>query len=644
PAARGFPHGYRGTEPHEVQNQPAFRRTTSKLSVVADVHKSVGSAESVSALQAVPASVTSAVYINSVAISNSVPKDPFQFRKFSVLKHIPQNTGIQETPELENGNNNVSSSIHNNTSNSYQSNNKHISDKPGDSAWSASRRQRSPSPPFPSPPPLSPDSESVNSEDPSISASTSCSNLHPQEAELPPPPAELTKAHASSVYEDLPPPPLQHHADSEWHAQSSHLEFPDPPSPARLAIAARQPLSSSQKQKDFTGTAQVERVPASSTSTFKQYFDSGTKANFARAKALFGAVDETRTEPTKAYIGRSEVQSKVSRKSAVGPSRHQPQGCVNPDSGESETDCSNKSHKVSSTQPPLPKLVMEPVVTQAESNGSVSPAPSTDSVQSLVNTQGSHVTIISTSAGKSGDGLANGSGTAVHEDKPNGAPAGSNTNNDIVGGGSSSSRAPVPVAASSSSSNGVVLRGRSDGPARAVARMVVSAGPESLTRHVAQNGQSSSSSSSQPPSPAVSKSKHDLIADIQSAVSGTSNLSLRRAKSRGEGVSMVYSSKRNSTGQDQSKMTDTTRPLTGDFDPKNFLDQIEKVDSTGRAIPEWRRHVLAKHAAEKAQKEFEEKRVENDYESRFKDMPAWKRALIERREAQARKEEAASKK
>ena len=57
------------------------------------------------------------------------------------------------------------------------------------------------------------------------------------------------------------------------------------------------------------------------------------------------------------------------------------------------------------------------------------------------------------------------------------------------------------------------------------------------------------------------------------------------------------------------QMTDTTRPLTGDFDPKNFLDQVETVDTTGRTIPEWRRHVLAKHAAEKAQKEFEERRV-----------------------------------
>ena len=46
-----------------------------------------------------------------------------------------------------------------------------------------------------------------------------------------------------------------------------------------------------------------------------------------------------------------------------------------------------------------------------------------------------------------------------------------------------------------------------------------------------------------------------FVPDIQSAVSGTSNLSLRRAKSRGEGVSMVFSSKRHSTGQDAAKVS-----------------------------------------------------------------------------------------
>ncbi|XP_035828393.1 espin [Aplysia californica] len=163
--------------------------------------------------------------------------------------------------------------------------------------------------------------------------------------------------------------------------------------------------------------------------------------------------------------------------------------------------------------------------------------------------------------------------------------------------------------------------------------------PRSPTQKTYNREWSSSSTNSQPFSPV--ESKHNLIADIQSAVSGNSSLSLRRAKSRGEGVSMVYqSSKAAKRNGGETTPVSESKPLTGEFDPKNFLDKVEKIDSTGRPIPEWRRQVLAKHAAEKAQKDFEENKVVEDYEARFKDMPAWKRALIERREAQAKEEEA----
>ncbi|GFR67995.1 ankyrin repeat and SAM domain-containing protein 6 [Elysia marginata] len=631
----------------EGQGQRIVRRTISKASVnsstsdigtfevttvVADVHKSRGSIDSVSAVQAVPANsnITSAVSINSVAVSSSTNKDTPQFRKFSVLKHIPQNTGIQERPELE--------------ANSSNSNN-HFAVN--------SRGQRSPSPP-----PLSPGSESFDSEDISVSASTSCSNLQHQDTDFPPPPphllsqsreasienfppppSEFLQAQSSSLYEELPPPPQQS-SSSEWQAASSSQDFPAPPSPARLAIASRTKLKPS---------SQDHTEKAASTSNFKQYFDSGTKANFAKAKALFGAVYQTTQESDRSKAD-SNILSRVSnrgRETSPRPNTSPSYGCVNPDSGERETDCHKSKKESGKTQKSTDgftrgyqpsKLMMDSAASQ-NSNGPVSPALSSqsggesslsqDSVHSVINDQGGHVTIISTSGGEGGQ-TAN--GASATDKKINGtAPGATSANTDIV-------KAPVPVCESpSSTSTSVVMRGGSGGSGRDGARMVVSAGPEMLSKPGAQNGRpSSSSSSSQPASPPVTKNKHDLIADIQSAVSGTSNLSLRRAKSRGEGVSMVYSSKRNSTGQDQSKMMDTTRPLTGDFDPKNFLDKVETVDSTGRTIPEWRRHVLAKHAAEKAQKEFEEKRVVEDYESRFKDMPAWKRALIERREAQAR--------
>lgn len=48
--------------------------------------------------------------------------------------------------------------------------------------------------------------------------------------------------------------------------------------------------------------------------------------------------------------------------------------------------------------------------------------------------------------------------------------------------------------------------------------------------------------------------------------------------------------------------------LEGDFDPKNFMDQIDGVDKSGNPIPDWKKQMLARNLAEKAFKEYEEKR------------------------------------
>lgn len=76
--------------------------------------------------------------------------------------------------------------------------------------------------------------------------------------------------------------------------------------------------------------------------------------------------------------------------------------------------------------------------------------------------------------------------------------------------------------------------------------------------------------------------------------------------------------------------------LEGDFDPKNFMDQIDGVDKSGNPIPDWKKQMLARNLAEKAFKEYEEKRKLEEIEARFKNMPLWKRQLIERKEAEAR--------
>lgn len=48
--------------------------------------------------------------------------------------------------------------------------------------------------------------------------------------------------------------------------------------------------------------------------------------------------------------------------------------------------------------------------------------------------------------------------------------------------------------------------------------------------------------------------------------------------------------------------------LEGDFDPKNFMDQIDGVDKSGNPVPDWKKQMLARNLAEKAFKEYEEKR------------------------------------
>ncbi|XP_052082827.1 probable protein kinase DDB_G0277539 isoform X2 [Mytilus californianus] len=76
--------------------------------------------------------------------------------------------------------------------------------------------------------------------------------------------------------------------------------------------------------------------------------------------------------------------------------------------------------------------------------------------------------------------------------------------------------------------------------------------------------------------------------------------------------------------------------LMGEFDPKNFMDKVPDLDPAGAKYPEWKKQLLARQLAEKALQESEEKKKQEEYEARFKNMPAWKRQMIERKEAQAK--------
>lgn len=83
--------------------------------------------------------------------------------------------------------------------------------------------------------------------------------------------------------------------------------------------------------------------------------------------------------------------------------------------------------------------------------------------------------------------------------------------------------------------------------------------------------------------------------------------------------------------------------LEGEFDPKNFLDQVPDKDSGGRDIPPWKRHVLARQLAEKAKNDDDERKKQAEEEKRYKNVPAWKRALMEKKSAEIKAAQAPKK-
>lgn len=48
--------------------------------------------------------------------------------------------------------------------------------------------------------------------------------------------------------------------------------------------------------------------------------------------------------------------------------------------------------------------------------------------------------------------------------------------------------------------------------------------------------------------------------------------------------------------------------LTVDFHPSKFLEQVPAVDNTGCEVPAWKRGLLAKQLATKAQREAEHRK------------------------------------
>ncbi|XP_058063385.1 AF4/FMR2 family member lilli [Anopheles bellator] len=118
--------------------------------------------------------------------------------------------------------------------------------------------------------------------------------------------------------------------------------------------------------------------------------------------------------------------------------------------------------------------------------------------------------------------------------------------------------------------------------------------------------------------------KTDLIAELKLSkdIAGVKKMKVERAKLEDRQATEVYSE------------------VTRQFTAQNYVDQIFQVperDNAGNIIPDWKRQMLAKKAAEKAKKEFEERLAREAEDRRLSAIPKWKRDLI------ARKEEAESK-
>lgn len=64
----------------------------------------------------------------------------------------------------------------------------------------------------------------------------------------------------------------------------------------------------------------------------------------------------------------------------------------------------------------------------------------------------------------------------------------------------------------------------------------------------------------------------------------------------------------------------------------NPQQQIPDRDNAGNVIPDWKRQMLAKKAAERAKREFEERMAKEAEDRRLSAIPQWKRDLMARRE------------
>ncbi|XP_021949632.1 espin [Folsomia candida] len=72
------------------------------------------------------------------------------------------------------------------------------------------------------------------------------------------------------------------------------------------------------------------------------------------------------------------------------------------------------------------------------------------------------------------------------------------------------------------------------------------------------------------------------------------------------------------------------------YQPVNFVSEVPSTDMTGVPIPDWKRQMMARKAAERARKEAEEVRRMEVEKNRLASIPMWRRQLLQRRESDAK--------